>query len=240
MKKTIIALVALTGVAMGTTTEFTISKADGATWGDATTPGTGITFTENDAALTLSYLYTSGSGGSATVIGSWETPSSYVGTYSPKVQLTSANRTDSWTLTFSLTNNTEEAITLTDMSFYTYVVNGGGSDKNIDFTASAYLSGVTNAVTASFTNSSVAGSGEKGATHTVAFTFDTPVNLSAGASHELSFTLTNTTQNTFAGLTGGNVTYAVVPGPSPNIPEPATATLSLLALAGLAGRRRRK
>ena len=234
MKKTIIALMALAGVAMGTTTtEFEISKIDGATWGDATTPGTGVIFTENDTALTLSYLYTSGSGGSASVTGGWETPSSYVGTYSPKVQLTSANRPDSWTLTFSLTNNTEAAITLTDMSFYTYVVNGGGGDKNINFTASAYLSGVEDAVTASFTNSTQPGSGEHGQTHTVAFTFDTPVNLAAGASHELSFTLTNTSQNTFAGLTGGNVTYAIVP-------EPTTATLSLLALAGLAARRRRR
>ena len=234
MKKTLITLLTLAGVAMGTTTtEFTISKIDGATWGDAETPGTGVTFTEEDTALTLSYLYTSGSGGSASVTGNWETPESYVGSYSPKVQLTSSNRNDKWTLTFSLTNDTEEVITLTGMSFYTYVVNGGGTDKNTDFTASAKLSGVEDAVTAIFSKNDVPGSGEKGNTHTVAFTFDTPVNLAAGANQELSFTLTNSSFDTFAGLTGGSVTYAIVP-------EPATATLSLLALAGLAARRRRR
>ena len=36
------------------------------------------------------------------------------------------------------------------------------------------------------------------------------------------------------------VIEAALPAPSPSIPEPATATLSLLALAGLAARRRRK
>ena len=47
----------------------------------------------------------------------------------------------------------------------------------------------------------------------------------------------NTTMATW-GNTAYNVANAVVPAPS--IPEPATATLSLLALCGLAARRRRK
>ena len=56
---------------------------------------------------------------------------------------------------------------------------------------------------------------------------------------------------TFTNVTASNVTTWTgvvsaadlenpIPAPTPNVPEPATSTLSLLALAGLAARRRRK
>ena len=42
----------------------------------------------------------------------------------------------------------------------------------------------------------------------------------------------------FVAIEGGSIGYSI--SASPNVPEPTTATLSLLALAGLAARRRRK
>ncbi|MBQ8807347.1 MAG: PEP-CTERM sorting domain-containing protein [Bacteroidaceae bacterium] len=43
-----------------------------------------------------------------------------------------------------------------------------------------------------------------------------------------------------ASITFDSGTYTIAPTPAPAVPEPTTATLSLLALAGLAARRRRK
>ena len=61
---------------------------------------------------------------------------------------------------------------------------------------------------------------------------DNYITLTAGASRDLALVVSKVSGNgSFVGLTGAS--FAV-------IPEPATATLSLLALAGLAARRRRK
>ena len=62
------------------------------------------------------------------------------------------------------------------------------------------------------------------------------VSLAAGESVDISITMSSsqyTNDGTYVGLSGLGLTYQVTP-------EPTTATLSLLALAGLCARRRRK
>ena len=231
MKKTIIALLALAGVAAAATeVNYTLTKDATATWGDPETEtlGTGITFNETDDILALTYLYTTmGTGGSASVEGSWESPTNkaYANTYAPKVQLQSG-QSDSWTLTFSVKNTGEETITLTGFTFDGYCINGGGSDKSADIPVTTSLTGAENAAVTL---------GRAGSTGTAEFS--TNFVLAAGESKTLEFTLGSAKNYaTFAGLTGGSVSY--VTGAA--VPEPTTATLSLLALAGLAARRRRK
>lgn len=261
MKKTIFALLSLVGVAMGTTTEFTITRGESATWGSATTPGTGITFTDTDDTLTLTYLYTSmGTGGSASVSGSWETPTNakYAGSYAPKVQLQSGSA-DSWSLTFSVTNSGEKAITLNQITLDTYGINGGGGDKNayIEITPTLTHVNTLTDVKTVYNNSNfyinpddtgwvldttgtstVFNLDYGGRTHEACFKIAQGLTLDAGKSATLTFTLSSPkSYNTFAGLTGGSVSYTTA---SASVPEPTTATLSLLALAGLAMRRRRK
>ncbi|MBQ8517379.1 MAG: PEP-CTERM sorting domain-containing protein [Akkermansia sp.] len=230
MKTTLITLFALAGLAAAETVEYTLSKDSTATWGDPQTLalGTGVTFNETDGVISLSYLYTTmGSGGSASVAGSWETPTSYANTYSPKVQLQSG-KTDSWTLSFSVTNNGQQDITLTGFTFDGYCINGGGGDKSAAIKVSTSLTGVEDSVEVELQTGGRTGEAA----------FSTNILLGAGKTTTLDFTLGSAqTYNTFAGLTGGSVTYTTA---SASVPEPATATLSLLALAGLAARRRRK
>ncbi len=73
----------------------------------------------------------------------------------------------------------------------------------------------------------------------------TGVTLTAGQEYKLTLTVakdTSTYENLALGIgaIGLNGTVVSTPAPGGAIPEPATATLSLLALAGLAARRRRK
>jgi hypothetical protein len=72
-----------------------------------------------------------------------------------------------------------------------------------------------------------------GANKTVMTTYD------LGSTYSLEkfvFSMDGPNNQTAISISGLNITYSVAPA----VPEPATATLSLLALAGLAARRRRK
>ena len=64
----------------------------------------------------------------------------------------------------------------------------------------------------------------------------TVTGVTANAIGEIVFTINNTNGSHSASFNYASITGAVVPA----VPEPTTATLSLLALAGLAARRRRK
>lgn len=145
----------------------------------------------------------------------------------------------SWTLTFTLTNASDEDISINAITLDTFLYNKSGNDQsggagphtiNYSLTAGASSASV-NAF--EYTNANWDNSNPT-------LTFDTPIVLSAsdgkdGGLDEVSFTLMVSeaaSAGTFVGLTGATFSGQVVP-------EPTTATLSLLALAGLAARRRR-
>ena len=227
MKKTIIALLALTGVAAAATeVNYTLTKDATATWGDPETEtlGTGITFNETDDILTLKYLYTTYSGTGSSSKDSWITPTNaaYKDSYSPSAQL-SVGSSDVVTLSFRITNSSKQAITLNALSFDVYCMTGTGGDKAAHEAYDVYAS--INGGTPS-----VLSAGRGGTVSTA--NFDTDIDLAAGECVDVSYSMKFKAEySAYYGLTGGSVTYTV--------PEPTTATLSLLALAGLAARRRR-
>ena len=230
MKKTLITLLSLAGVAMGIdykTIDYTFGRA---TVDDVTT----ITITsEQSQALTLNYVGTTYETGGSSAEGMMNA-TSYAGTYTPNVQLRQNQASDYWMITFNVTNNTSELITLTNMGFDAYVINNDGSNKSdVVRTTDTLIIGET-----SWSQENLITSG--GNTTDVSFVLGpndtTSVDLLAGETVQVSFKLGSAAQgtkcyNTYAGLKGMSVTY---------IPEPATATLSLLALCGLTARRRRK
>lgn len=222
MKKTLITLFALAGVAAAETLTFEVERDANA-----------VTFAFDEVTvqeiLTMTYTDWSYNGGGNNNVGSWQSPTNaaYQNSFSPDAQLR-GNTTDSWTMNFTVTNNTEEEITLTQFTFDAYGINGGGSDKTAEIPVTLTLAGIT-------TNISLAYAG-----HTTTGTLDLAGDnaITIGANETVSLALTMTARNgynTYSGITAGSVTYT-----TPVIPEPTTATLSLLALAGLAARRRRK
>ena len=212
---------ALAGVAAAETLTFDISRSNDAVTFDFATDVSEI--------LTMTYTdYTFVYGGTNTT-GGWQTPENknYEDTFSPNVQLRK-DQDDSWTMNFTITNNCDNAITLTQFTFDGYVINGGGSDKNTEVPATLTLGEYASSGEVRFENYGST------ATATLNLTGDNLIEIGAGKSVTLALTMSGVKENnTYSGLTGGSVTYSVVP-------EPTTATLSLLALAGLAARRRRK
>ena len=125
------------------------------------------------------------------------------------------NRTLAYDLT--LTNATETLVSYTDQSITTTTgrTSGDATYKGVAYNADGSINEETKLGTA-------------------AYTLPESVFLAAGTEYKL--TIANIAKNdsgqgTFVGI--GNIAMDV-------IPEPTTATLSLLALAGLAARRRRK
>ncbi len=158
----------------------------------------------------------------------------YFGSLTPEADVGSGN---SWSMSFSIVNYSAEKLTLGGMTLdaFAYGADGAalGSDalpREVAFTltGAAEVGGVTHA----FTN--------QGAEMPVynwdsnpTLTFTSPLVIEAGddALFELTISEANAPTGSFIGLSG--ITLHT-------IPEPATATLSLLALCGLAACRRRK
>ena len=220
MKKTLITLMALAGIAAAETLTFEVERDQNA-----------VTFEFNEATaqevLTLTYTDWTYSGSGSNSVGSWQSPANeaYQNSFSPDAQLR-GNTTDSWTMNFTVTNNTEEEITLTQFTFDAYAINGNGTDKTATVPVTLTLAGITTNITLDFAGRTTTG------------TLDLAGNnaITIGANETVSLALTMTAgngYNTYSGITAGSVTYGNL------IPEPATATLSLLALAGLCARRRR-
>ena len=183
--------------------------------------------------MTLTYTNWTYSGGGSNNVGSWQTPKNeaYQNSFSPDAQLRDSTQgatlPDSWTMNFTVTNNSGADITLTGFTFDTYGYFGGGEDRNTVAKVTLTLNKVT---------TELFELGKQGATTTATLTFtgDNAITIGAKDSVNLALTMNGADPyNTYTGITAGSVTYAIVP-------EPATATLSLLALAGLAARRRRK
>ena len=213
MKKTLIALMALAGIACGA--QYTMQKGGDLYAGEFT-----LTFTipENyvvtgDYDILAAYYQSNGSNYNvnAFLLNSNGTLTLNRGGSLSGID---ANTT---TITNEMTTGTSDKSTFTTDGTTAYTL--GAGDYTIEYlggtngsaAAKLYLGG---AVVASFTggNHNMNGINQGGST----------LNL-----------LTNDTYNVVA------TEYPVPPPPAPSVPEPATATLSLLALAGLAARRRR-
>lgn len=233
MKKTIIALLALAGIAGAEVLTFTPQVDDDATWTK------GISFSPQNGSSDLSLTFVS--------ITEWHeddytgtiTENAYTGAngISPVVQfLEGKNGKNSWTLTFKIANNTNNAITLGGFSTVANAVSLTGG------THSAGINNLWTLVKLQQSESEYTSLGEAYATlgassasGTSSVTFSQDVVIDAKASQ--TFTMTFDRRSGEGGKTGfANITSIGVNV----IPEPTTATLSLLALAGLAARRRRK
>ena len=232
MKKTIIALLALAGIAGAEVLTFTPQVDDDATWTK------GISFSPQNGSSDLSLTFVS--------ITEWHkdgyngtiTENAYTGAngISPVVQfLQRTNGNNSWTLTFKIANNTDNAITLGGFSTVANAVTSGGG---------THAAGIGNLWTLvklqqsetdySTLGESYASLAADSASGTSSVTFSQDVVIDAKASQ--TFTMTFDRRSGEGGSTGfANITSIGVNV----IPEPTTATLSLLALCGLAARRRR-
>ena len=229
MKKTIIALLALAGVAAA---DYTGSFSWGAEEGAA------FTFSNAESiALILE-------GGSSVTAG-YKTANSYPNTFTPNVNVGGADdNTDGtpWTLDFAIVNYSGSALTINAITFDAFAFNGQGAAQSVDTKTRDIVFALTGAaevsVVHSFTNN--ADPDVKNWDTNPTLTFDAPIVIGAEEGSSAHFTLKVSELNTasngcFVGLTG-----ATLVTPTAAVPEPTTATLSLLALAGLAARRHRK
>ena len=234
MKKTIVALMALTGVAMATETD--------------TIPITlSATFTSEEAAkcpdgvsydITINNLDKGNKSG-----GDYMTSS-----LRPDINMTSG----SWTLTFTLKNDSSSAITLSSVNFDSFIFNAGGKQHGADdhtrqalFTLSQTTSDSfiiplgSTVVTFTTKDDNISATDIWNTDADASITLSSALEIAAGESVKFSLTVGTaegiTNAGSFVGLKG--VTFN---GTTALIPEPTTATLSLLALAGLAARRRRR
>ena len=232
MKKTLIALLALSGAAMGADYTGTFSNAS------TSSPTPIFEFNNPDLPLTLTLSdYSAGYNGNGSLNAGSLRPNVNVG--GAIVNSVEQDGTP-WSANFTLQNNSAETITLGSITFDAYAFNAGGAaqaadtlTRKINFTLTG---GIQSSVVHSFTNETDPNDSTKKIEHwddnpTLTFT---PIEISSG--DKLTFTLKvseSDSKGCYVGLTG--VTFS-----TPNVPEPTTATLSLLALAGLAARRRRR
>lgn len=217
MKKVAL-MMALVGMASADTLTFDVTRDDNDVQFQF---GEGV-----DSALSLTYVNWEYAGAGNCEEGAWQSPdnSNYQNTFSPSAQLR-AGTDDCWTLNFTVTNNGSETLNLSQFTFDVYGINGGGSDKSgapiVEMTLDGGSSG-----------SVILGIQGNTATATLDMT---GLTLSANQTISLALTMGNDQLfNTYSGIKSGSVTYSVA-----TIPEPTTATLSLLALGCLALRRRK-
>lgn len=238
MKRTIIALMALTGIATATdvdTTPITLSA-------DFTSSIAAVCPDNASYAVTINSLKTG-----ENALGNKTEGNYFTDDLRPNLNMNTGN---AWTLKFTLENNSNSAITLNSVVFDAFIFNGSGNQHGADqetrqaqFTltdASSNVLGTTD-VTFCKPNSAPEGSESNAIWNTdmdAGITLSSAVELAAGESIQFNLTVGRgnlTNPGAFVGLKG--VTFN---GSTPLVPEPTTATLSLLALAGLATRRRRK
>lgn len=229
MRKTLITLMALGGVAWAGvdgdwTATFTTSDASK----DQTIEDYSASF-ETNAPLTIVLT-----GGEINNSGTNQAVGTYTGgsfTSSVRPNANTGNGA-SYTLNFTLTNNSTESVGITAITLNAFTYNAGGNLQGYVRTVKFEITG------------GIIGSAD------VTFTGDQPqsINLTLNEYNEAAFlaagdsldfclavskgtsTDTEAVKGTFVGLKGATFTL---------IPEPASATLSLLALCGLAARRRR-
>ena len=231
MKKTIITLLALAGVAAGETATLTVGTDENSTW------TSGVTFgLPDDSPLTLSLTSITGAGG---LVSSASDFTSYGDNLlSPKVCFQQSQYNGYIDLTFTVTadNTTSgyawqmDSLTL-DMKSVT--ATGGTHNGGIGSMTVSLLSS-DKSITLG-TGEATLGAGSAAGTATIELAQSISLENEATLTLRIARTAGSTSVQGYLAVTGGSVTYTSVP-----VPEPATATLSLLALAGLAARRRRK
>lgn len=238
MKKTIITLIALASAAAATELDVTPITLD-VTFGNcAQAAPSDVTLTIEEGVMTGSVqslvqtdtttavlLQTSGAAGTDAAV---FTPNTNVGNGFP------------WTATFKF-GNVEEALTSLDsISLGVVLFNSTGDYQTTDAVwtgAITFTATITDGTTASqlgtFVSTLTPGNGKGSTPFAVTLAGDS-IDLTNVSSFDMELKLTETLgSGTFAGLSSMGFTG------TPVVPEPTTATLSLLALAGLAARRRR-
>ena len=145
-----------------------------------------------------------------------------------------------WKLTFTLTNNSQAKVTVTGLTFDAFSCTTGGASQATTNKDTIFY--VTASTTASASYTGEQNTDIPGSTDFVHPAFDmTTSALELGAGETVTLSIwagrdpETSTGGAIIGLTNLGVSYTPV-----SVPEPATATLSLLALAGLCARRRRK
>lgn len=220
MKKTLITLLSLAGVAMAEET-----------WQDTFTVPLDITSTAislNSGYLSLTLNSIDGASASTGTCA----PEEVTGAagFSPKIQFVQYKNDECyWTLDFTLKNNSIYGLTLTGFSFDMFSTTGSGGNHSAGLQDTKVSLSFGKSVFGEGT--AVLGGGSATGTAEITGTY----LLDAGKSVDLTMEVQRTGSNAatgYASISAGTMTYV--------IPEPATATLSLLALAGLAARRRRK
>lgn len=241
-KKILIALISLVGIGFAdTSVEFSFMRDD----------DTYFSFDEESDIFSLSYssfVFETGGeyeDGFFALCGynSWDNNVGIGDSFNPNIQLRHGED-DYWTVNFSITNTGDDAILLTTLELemlgkaYT---DGGATLMNTPINVVTELS-IDDEVQVKDT---FLGYLEDRGMYVsiyhyipVVTTYELPqVMLDAGESTIISLTLSNAEDknNIYAGINKGSIGYEVYQ----SIPEPATTTLSLLALVGLATRRRR-
>ena len=230
MKKTIITLLALAGTSVASVTgdwQAVFETSD-----QTITQGVddySAEFTVENSPLTLTFASLSLQG--TTVSDGYKTESQVQSSaIRPNVNVCKSGQ--SYTLTFTVQNTSDEFILLDTITFNAFGYNSAGqahtgATPKANFSISYTPTDGTQAITLAQSAVNVFGSAD------VAFSLGTnSIGLKENESCTIALTVSaNTTGGSFVGLSGA--TFKVVP-------EPATATLSLLALAGLTMRRRRK
>ena len=241
MKKTLITLLIpamlVTAWANEELTETEVTNVKGDWTVNFTTSDTTITQTvssytaawaddESPLSIELTGLTTTGNGGS----GYSSTSQAYESVIRPN---TNVGNGGTWTLTFTLTNTSATLLDVKAITLGTFAYNSGGAAQSADTYSRNILFTLAEGSTTLATESHDFGNSSNGWDSATTIELgDNYFSLKANESITLTLTVSEVeSQGTFIGLK--NATFKV-------IPEPATATLSLLALAGLAVRRRRK
>ena len=227
MKKTLVTILCLSGLSSGlepsAALTFNPVLGEDATW------SSGVSFVTEIEQPELTWTFRQITGASSGSIAA----DKYVSTgLSPSVQFQSGqNGKDYWTLEFSITNNAEYAITLLGIATVMNATTSSGDN---------HTNGIGNMHTTLHSSGTELGTayaslGENSSSGTSNIKLQNGWELAAGETQV--FTLTFDRKSGEGGHTGYlNVSSFTVSF----VPEPATATLSLLALCGLAARRRRR
>lgn len=228
MKKTLVALMALAGVATATETEISPLTL-------TTTFNTNKSITSSIEDFTVTDVLLINTATDETVNN--HTKGTYMDSFLRPSLNVDFGTGASWTMTFTIANKGTTDFTINSITLNAFAFNGDGAsqpnNRNFLFTVTA---GETTLATKE--NLSITG----GATTTTPLTLTLATPITINAKDDMIFSVVvnqgaegNNGRGSFVGLS--SVAFS---GSIPVVPEPTTATLSLLALAGLAARRRRK